>query len=116
MDLSLNLRAVVSQRLIPVKEGKGRAAAVEVSGKLVSNHGTMLVEAACQGLGLVFCPIFLSAVVLREGRLQRVLADWHFPLAVSAVLPNARHIPAKVRTFVDFLVEHFRRPAWAELL
>nr|MBP9119029.1 PilT/PilU family type 4a pilus ATPase [Methyloversatilis sp.] len=30
MDLSLNLKAVVSQRLIPVKEGKGRAAAVEV--------------------------------------------------------------------------------------
>ena len=29
-DLSLNLKAVVSQRLIPVKEGKGRAAAVEV--------------------------------------------------------------------------------------
>jgi twitching motility protein PilU len=30
MDLSLNLKAVVSQRLIPVKEGKGRAAAVEI--------------------------------------------------------------------------------------
>ena len=30
MDLSLNLKAVVSQRLIPVKEGKGGAAAVEV--------------------------------------------------------------------------------------
>ncbi|MSQ53903.1 MAG: PilT/PilU family type 4a pilus ATPase [Betaproteobacteria bacterium] len=30
MDLSLNLKAVVSQRLIPLKEGKGRAAAVEV--------------------------------------------------------------------------------------
>jgi len=30
MDLSLNLKAVVSQRLIPVKDGKGRAAAVEV--------------------------------------------------------------------------------------
>ena len=30
MDLSLNLRALVSQRLIPLKEGKGRAAAVEV--------------------------------------------------------------------------------------
>jgi twitching motility protein PilU len=30
MDLSLNLKAIVSQRLIPVKEGKGRAAAVEV--------------------------------------------------------------------------------------
>ena len=30
MDLSLNLKAIVSQRLIPVKEGKGRAAAVEI--------------------------------------------------------------------------------------
>ena len=30
MDLSLNLKAVVSQRLIPIKVGKGRAAAVEV--------------------------------------------------------------------------------------
>jgi twitching motility protein PilU len=30
MDLSLNLKAVVSQRLIPLKAGKGRAAAVEI--------------------------------------------------------------------------------------
>jgi len=30
MDLSLNLRGLVSQRLIPLKEGKGRAAAVEI--------------------------------------------------------------------------------------
>ena len=30
MDLSLNIRALISQRLIPKKEGKGRAAAVEI--------------------------------------------------------------------------------------
>src|SRR6187401_20156 len=30
MDLSLNLRGLVAQRLIPLKEGKGRAAAVEI--------------------------------------------------------------------------------------
>ncbi len=30
MDLSLNLRGLVSQRLIPLKEGKGRCAAVEI--------------------------------------------------------------------------------------
>jgi twitching motility protein PilU len=30
MDLSLNLRAMVSQRLIPKKDGKGRVAAIEV--------------------------------------------------------------------------------------
>ena len=30
MDLSLNLRAMVSQRLLPKKDGKGRVAAIEV--------------------------------------------------------------------------------------
>src|SRR3989454_463572 len=30
MDLSLNLKAVISQRLLPLRQGKGRAAAVEV--------------------------------------------------------------------------------------
>lgn len=30
MDLSLNIRALVSQRLIPLREGKGRAAAIEI--------------------------------------------------------------------------------------
>ena len=30
LDLSLNIRALVSQRLIPIEDGKGRAAAVEV--------------------------------------------------------------------------------------
>jgi twitching motility protein PilU len=30
MDLSLNLRAVVSQRLLPKRDGKGRVAAVEI--------------------------------------------------------------------------------------
>ena len=30
MDLSLNMRAFVSQRLIPKKDGKGRVAAVEI--------------------------------------------------------------------------------------
>jgi twitching motility protein PilU len=30
MDLSLNLKGVISQRLIPIRDGKGRAAAVEI--------------------------------------------------------------------------------------
>ncbi len=30
MDLSLNLRALIAQRLIPTKDGKGRAAAIEI--------------------------------------------------------------------------------------
>ncbi len=39
MDLSLNLRALVSQRLVPTEDGRGRAAAVEVllSSPLISD-------------------------------------------------------------------------------
>ena len=96
-------------------KGPTREALVEVSGTLVSNHGEILVEAACHGLGLVFSPMFLTAANLRSGRLVRVLPDWQFPLAVSAMFPNARHIPAKVRIFVDFLVAHFQTNPWADL-
>ena len=93
-----------------------REASVEVTGTLVSNHAAMLIEAACQGLGLIFCPVFLLAESLRAGRLVRVLPTWSLPLAVSAVFPNARHVPAKVRLFVDFLVEHFLKPPWQDCL
>jgi DNA-binding transcriptional LysR family regulator len=95
-------------------KGPDREAAVEVSGTLVSNHADMLVEAACRGLGLIFCPVFFAAPGLRAGRLVRVLPEWRFPLSISAVFPNARHVPAKVRLFVDFLVGHFLHPSWAD--
>lgn len=96
--------------------GPDRDVGIEVSGKLVCNHAEMLVEAACQGLGLVFCPLFLTAPSLRQGRLQRVLSDWCFPLSISAVYPHARHVPAKVRLLVDFLIAHFEKPPWADCL
>lgn len=95
-------------------KGPDREAIVEVSGTLVSNHADMLVAAACQGLGLVFCPIFFTAPGLRSGRLVRVLPEWRFPLSISAVYPNARHVPAKVRLFVDFLIGYFHHPSWAD--
>lgn len=91
-----------------------REALVEVTGSLVSNHGAVLVEAACQGLGVLFLPIFITAGSLRTGRLVRVLPEWKFSVTVAAVFPNARHVPAKVRLFVDFLAAHFLIPPWSD--
>jgi DNA-binding transcriptional LysR family regulator len=34
-------------------------------------------------------------------------------LGVYAVYPTRRHLPAKVRVMVDFLVEAFRERPWA---
>lgn len=95
-------------------KGPDREATVEVTGSMVSNHGAMLVEAACHGLGLLFLPIFITAASLRKGRLVRVLPEWKYPVTIAAVFPNARHVPAKVRLFVDFLVAHFLIPPWSD--
>ncbi len=62
MDLSLNLKAVVSQRLIPLKEGKGRAAAIEIllNSPLISDligkgevHGIKEIMKKSRELGMV---------------------------------------------------------------
>lgn len=95
-------------------KGPDREALIEVTGSLFSNHGAVLVEAACQGLGLLFLPIFITAASVRTGRLVRVLPEWKFPVTVAAVFPNARHVPAKVRLFVDFLAAHFLIPPWSD--
>ena len=61
MDLSLNLRALISQRLIPKKEGKGRSAAIEImlNSPLISDlifkgevHGIKGVMAKSRELGM----------------------------------------------------------------
>jgi DNA-binding transcriptional LysR family regulator len=53
-------------------------------------------------------PDFIVAADLAAGRLVRVLADYApVPTNVYAVYPSRRHLPAKVRAFVDFLAERF---------
>jgi DNA-binding transcriptional LysR family regulator len=80
---------------------------------LVANHASMLIEAACRGLGILYMPMFHAAPYLQGGQLLRVLPAWRWPTAVHAVFPNARHLSIKVRAFVDLLVEHFREPPWS---
>jgi DNA-binding transcriptional LysR family regulator len=48
------------------------------------------------------------------GRLEPVLRAWMPPpTGIHAVYPHGRHLSAKVRAFVDFLVERLGpQPAW----
>ncbi len=98
----------------PLSDGQ-REVAIPVSGSLVANHAQMLLEAACQGLGLCYLPHFHSAPYLRDGRLVRVLPGWQRRelVPVNAVYPTTRHLPAKTRVFIDHMVEHFRVPVWS---
>ena len=68
----------------------------------------LILAAALAGLGVAGLPSFVAAHALREGRLRRVLPDWHgTTLNLYAAMPTRKHVPARTRAFVDFLVERF---------
>ncbi len=89
----------------------GRTFSVGVSGPMHANNGHMLADAAAAGRGVIWGPTFICRRALREGRLVPILEDYEAPsIAIHAVYPPNRHLSAKVRSFIDFLVERFAGP------
>jgi len=81
---------------------------VKVHGNMFSNNGRALLEAACEGLGIVFLPGFMVTRQLKRGSLKSVLDDYcPYGIDVHAVYPQNRHLATKIRYFIDFLVERF---------
>jgi DNA-binding transcriptional LysR family regulator len=81
---------------------------VRVAGTLHSNNGDLLAEAAARGAGIVFEPAFIVGPDVRAGRLVPLLQDFvPPPVPIYAVYPSRKHLSAKVRRFVEFLVERF---------
>ena len=88
--------------------GPGGEYTVRVSGNFWSNSGDALRTAALAGLGVLPCPSFMVGEDLRAGRLVVVLEDYRQPdLPIHAVYPHQRHVTAKLRVFIDYLVEKF---------
>lgn len=87
---------------------------VRIAGPFRANNGDSLRAAALAGLGLILQPSFILGEDLKAGRLRAVLTDYAAPeIAVHAVYPHGRHVSAKVRQFIDFLVDRFGpEPYW----
>ena len=87
---------------------RGRDCMVKVTGNLLGNNGDIICNAAAAGLGVIVQPTFLIYELLRTKKLVRILKGWEADvLTVYAVYPNRQFLPPKVRSFIDFLVEHF---------
>lgn len=83
---------------------------LHVQGLLESNDGQVLRAAALSGMGVLVQPKYILYEDLVAGRLVSVLDDWDLPqLTVNIAFQSRRHMSAKVRTFIDFLVAHFER-------
>lgn len=96
-------------------DAEGKEQSVAVHYRFAANNGEILMEAAEAGLGIIIQPLFIVHRAIDEGRLQVLLPDvkWR-EISAYAVWPPGRQLSAKVRAFVDFLVDRFGDPPYWE--
>jgi hypothetical protein len=83
---------------------------------IVANNTEMLRQFALLGMGLAILPSYLIGRDMTRGRLVRLLGDYRLPqVEINVAYPSRRHLPAKVRTFIDHLVEHFSQTPNSQL-
>lgn len=93
----------------------GRIDTVKVSGSFECNDGAVLRQWALAGMGLSWRSLWEIGDDLRRGRLVTVLDAYAAPpTGIWAVFPQRRHLPLRVRLFIDFLKNTYGNPAyWA---
>lgn len=82
---------------------------VKIHPRLTVTNNDAAIQAALQGLGVTRLMSYQIAAHLAAGRLTRVLADYEPPpLPIHVLHREGRQASAKVRSFVDLLVERLR--------
>ncbi|MGI9263562.1 MAG: LysR substrate-binding domain-containing protein [Gammaproteobacteria bacterium] len=83
---------------------------VRVSGNFFARNADAIIAAAVAGLGFCLLPDWNLGMELRQKQLEVVLRDYDaVPKAspVWAVHTHQRHVPPKIRVFIDFLAARF---------
>jgi DNA-binding transcriptional LysR family regulator len=71
---------------------------------LTSSNESILHQAAVAGMGFAMLPNWATQDDLKDGRLEVVLPMIAWPkLHIQAIYPDRSYLPAKVRSFLDFL-------------
>lgn len=86
----------------------GEKITIDLKSRLFTDDILSLSKAAIAGGGIVRLPHFLAEPLIDEGKLQRVLPDWAlFDLKIWVVYSSREHLPATVRSLIDFLADYF---------
>jgi DNA-binding transcriptional LysR family regulator len=87
-----------------------RTSVLNVKGLLEANDGQLLRQAAFKHMGILVQPRYIIHEDIVAGRLVPVLNEWDLPrLTINIAFQSRQYLPAKVRIFIDFITEHFRR-------
>jgi len=88
----------------------GESKRIKADWVLASNNGRALCQAAALGMGIVQAPRLSVISYLNSGELIEILRDYRRPaVAIYATYLQRRFYPAKLTSFVDFLLEYFGR-------
>lgn len=95
---------------LELQAADGRRQSIELRPRLSTAAFAALRAAALAGLGIALLPASVVAADLEQGRLVRVLPDWHLPAGVfHVVYPHRRGLLPAVRVFLDFLTAHLMK-------
>ncbi len=84
----------------------GERVELMLDGPVSTNDSEAYLTAGLAGLGVVQLTRGMVTEHLAEGRFVRVLPGWTIdPLPIYAMYPRNRHLSAKVRVFVEWVVE-----------
>ena len=93
------------------RKTKERAKSVEhitvhMKSRIQVDAPSSLLALLQQGLGISVMEYMSAQAAIKAGKLERVLPEWQLASGgIYAVLPPGRHVPAKVRAFIDFYRE-----------
>lgn len=81
---------------------------IEVQGRLVLSvdDGNAYLAAGIAGLGILWLPRYMAREPLAQGELVPLFAGWRLdPMPLYVAYPPNRHVSAKLRVFIDWVVD-----------
>lgn len=95
-------------------EEDGEQVSVPVQGNISANEASTLLRAAMAGAGVAMLPSYQAGVHIQSGDLIRLLPHAEpRQMNIYAVYASRKHMPAALRSMLDFLVLRFpEEPAW----
>ena len=92
----------------PFIDAVGNRVLARVSGNMVTNSIDTMRTGTLAGIGLWLVPPYIVADLFTAGALVQVQLEYGSPeLEVVALYPHRRHMTAKLRIFLDMLIERF---------